>query len=1193
MTPTPKHGASAAPGHEHAGDGDARLLDPLTGAYTREALTRRLPEEIERARRYGHALSLAVIDLDHFKSVNDAFGHQRGDEVLRGFAARAMDTLRSSDLLFRYGGDEFVLLMPGVAAAQGEDATRRLAEVIKARPFGEDPPLTLTLSIGGAAWNEALATPEAFFGQADKRVYEAKRAGRDRAVWADAERPARLDFDAASRLFERDEALEALHGFLDALPQKKHGVLHVAGVRGAGRSRFLQAVAHAAAAQGHAVLQLTGRSGFAHRMHASLLEAFAEEQGPWKGMPTTLDDAAGFVEAVADALGRGGHAGLVVVADGLDRIDRASRALINRLMLRLPVAALAYSAEHDIGGISGMSAATTVKMAPLSPPASHLWLRTVLHTEPPAAFSEWLHGCCLGLPGAMRRWLQRLEADGALRADPRGWTLAGDWPDRAAALDDDMAPRRGNLPELTDMLIGRGEELRLLKQQLAEQPLVTLVAPGGMGKSRLALQLASEAAEGFAGGAWFLPLASVSDPDAVARTIALALGLTLGSRADPRSVLVGHLKDQRALLVLDNFEHLLEAASLVEEIRQGAPGVRVLVTSRERLGLPFESVVDLAGLQQGTPDSLGPAQRLFEVAAREVVQDFAITPESAPAVRRICALVGGMPLAIRLAAAWAGTYRCAEIADELERNMALIAGTRDGSRGAWAAVEYFWQQLSAPERRAVRQLAAFSGGFERKAAQQVAGASPFLLDGLVAKSFLWRKEHGRYELHELLRQFARAQLEARPAELARTRERHGLWCAGLAREAAQHWFTLDEPAVMLRLDRDHPNLIAALDWAVSTGRADAMQALLGALGEYWNSRELTREGLKWCDLIDLDTVPMALRAITLTIRGYCCARQDDSDGALAALEEAVQCARACGDARTESRALERLSWPLFELGRPAEAVVTAEQALAVARDLDVGFQARAWNVLAVLYNSTAQPERAGQAHDRAAELASQAGDLRTLLIVRANEGVRKRWQGEFEVAREHYAEAIDIGRRLGHKQMLGVALTNMGELHIALGDAAGAMPYLEEGREMVLLSSSPAWLSINRCYSGQVLLRQDRVALGLRHLREALALSRQVGSVTSKLLVAAMLAEWLLAHGETERAAALAAGVLAHPTQMRGYSEPARAVFEAARVRLGEREMPGPPASIDEVIDELLDSRGRPMADTGSSTDRTLAAVAT
>jgi diguanylate cyclase (GGDEF)-like protein len=254
---------------------DNVLRDALTGAHSRATLQERLREEVERARRYDLPLTLLVADLDHFKSINDAFGHTRGDLVLIGFVERLRGLIRDSDLLFRYGGDEFVLLLLHTDRPQARVLAGRLLDGVRASPFPGNPPLSITLSIGSASFPDDGQSPEDLFECADRRLYEAKRHGRDRVVLEDPLTPVPMTFEAGSRVMERELPLSTLRQFFDQLPARQHGALSISGPFGSGKTWFLAEAVKMARLRGYAAWALEGRAALRTRVYGALAEAKA------------------------------------------------------------------------------------------------------------------------------------------------------------------------------------------------------------------------------------------------------------------------------------------------------------------------------------------------------------------------------------------------------------------------------------------------------------------------------------------------------------------------------------------------------------------------------------------------------------------------------------------------------------------------------------------------------------------------------------------------------------------------------------------------------------------------------------------------------------------------------------------------------------------------------------------------------
>src|SRR5512143_2786604 len=350
-----------------------------------------------------------------------------------------------------------------------------------------------------------------------------------------------------------------------------------------------------------------------------------------------------------------------------------------------------------------------------------------------------------------------------------------------------LAPRV-NLPILPTPLIGRQHEVEELGQLLHDPHcrLLTLVGPGGIGKTRLAIETAVHIQTIFADGVYFVPLASVSATRFIVPVIADAIGFTFQSASliDPQLQLFNYLKEKQVLLVVDNLEHLLAepGVEVLADLLANAPRVKLLATSRESLGLQDEWAFEVQGLP--IPESRyteGSAQNtsveLFLQRARRAHVGFHATPADYPAIVRICQLVNGMPLGIELAAAWVRTLTCDEIAREIERGLDFLSvSTRDlpaRHRSMRAVFDQSWKLLSEEEQTVLLRLSVFQGGFQREAAEQVAEATLAVLSTLVTKSLVRRSGAGRYDLHELIRQYAADQISKLPDALAATRARHG------------------------------------------------------------------------------------------------------------------------------------------------------------------------------------------------------------------------------------------------------------------------------------------------------------------------------------------------------------------------------------------------------------------------------------
>ncbi|MBI4673686.1 MAG: AAA family ATPase, partial [Chloroflexi bacterium] len=427
---------------------------------------------------------------------------------------------------------------------------------------------------------------------------------------------------------------------------------------------------------------------------------------------------------------------------------------------------------------------------------------------------------------------------------------------RAAGTD----PRH-NLPSPATSFVGRETELQTIVQRLeTETRLLTLLGPGGIGKTRLALQAARQQVDRFLNGVFFVSLAQAQDADAVLAAIAHALAFSFSGGEAPRTQLLNYLQEKELLLVLDNFEHLHDGAELVREILARAPAVRVLVTSRERLNLRAEWLLSVRGLPmtQTGADTGAPsaALRLFAERAAQVAPDFDFEHEAAQ-VHHICALVEGMPLAIELAATWRRMYSADEIVQQIKIDLDFLATTQTDVPAAHSSLRAVfarsWEMLSPREQGAFRGLAVFRGSFTSEAARHVAAIAPPTLQALADKSLVSTlpreaSDPGlRFGMHELLRQYALAQFAYAEQQAAALHDKHSAYYAEKLAAQETALKGADTKNAVVGLARDGENIVAAWEWASARTPPDAvvlarmvepLMVLLELRGEYLAAERL-------------------------------------------------------------------------------------------------------------------------------------------------------------------------------------------------------------------------------------------------------------------------------------------------------------------------------------------------------------------
>jgi len=386
-----------------------------------------------------------------------------------------------------------------------------------------------------------------------------------------------------------------------------------------------------------------------------------------------------------------------------------------------------------------------------------------------------------------------------------------------------------NLPVQLTPFVGRTRELAEIADLLANPDcrLLTLVGPGGIGKTRLATEVGTRLLDmtDF-DGVYFVALQPLSSPQTIPSAVAEAAGVQFYPGGEPRAQLVEHLQSKCVLLIFDNFEHLLEAAEFISYLLANVPQLKVLATSRETLNLQEEWLYQVKGMHypasgvSETDDSLAQysAVRLFVQSAQRARPDFSVQGNG-HAIMRLCRMVEGMPLAIEITAAWLKRLPLQEIVSQLEGGLDILETSARNvparHRSIRAVIDQSWDLLSDDERRVFKKLSVFRGGFRREAAEAVSGASLSLLSALVDKSLLRVDDAGRYDLHELLRQYAEEQLNTRLDEAGPTRESHCLYFLNFMEERGESLVVHASHATRAEVEAEFDNILAACDWMVS------------------------------------------------------------------------------------------------------------------------------------------------------------------------------------------------------------------------------------------------------------------------------------------------------------------------------------------------------------------------------------------
>jgi predicted ATPase/DNA-binding CsgD family transcriptional regulator len=751
--------------------------------------------------------------------------------------------------------------------------------------------------------------------------------------------------------------------------------------------------------------------------------------------------------------------------------------------------------------------------------------------------------------------------------------------------------REDVLSEITALLTG--SDCRLL----------TLLGPGGIGKTRLALEAARMLVDNaaFPNGVYFAPLQPLTSPEFIISTVADVLGFQFYSGADPRQQLLDFLREKSLLLVVDNVEHLLDDITFVADMLATAPGVHILATSRERLNLREEWVLEVSGLSYPTSDAQTNNQsysavELFLQHARRVSVGFMLDSANQPAVVRICRLVSGMPLGIELAAAWVRSLSCDQIADEIERSLDVLESPARNieprHRTMRAALAQSWHLLSSTEQDVFKRLSVFRGGFTRDAAEHVASATLRTLATLVDKSMVRVSPVGRYDLQELLLQYAEEKLGEAPTEQEQTRDRHCTFYAEFMGQWADNLTEITGKEAIAKVSEELDNVRVAFRWALDRYKLNELDKFLQTFPHFVSIQGRLHESIEWYRL-----VAARLRENT--------ADNDDQRQRMLGL------------------ALAQQAWFLPQLLRFDEAWQLAQESLALLLSLEIGRElAYTYWVLSDLainnrdYAVARQFAQESLNCARAMEYHAGIGDgLLKLSVIALELGdfeeslrlvqesltfYRKRNDQHSEVwalhhvsllalAQNNYSEAqhwvqqaLTIAEANRYRHASLSALQQLGRIAFARRAYAEAIQFLQDSLVIAQEFNNPRHILVARislaCVAGRLRNEQEARA----HLRAVASIMYTQQSVFFQQFILVAVAELVAAKGNAERAIELIAHPLQHIETVWGtwhWAEPLRSELETAlapEVYAAAWER-GTKLDLNTLVAELLAEFSQPM----------------
>ncbi len=751
-----------------------------------------------------------------------------------------------------------------------------------------------------------------------------------------------------------------------------------------------------------------------------------------------------------------------------------------------------------------------------------------------------------------------------------------------------------NLPTYPTPFIGREKELDDLGQRLAQQNcrLLTVTGPGGIGKTRLAVQSAAQQSERFPDGVVFVSLSMIQNPEQILSTLAEALHFNFYQPKDPAGQLKDYLRSRHMLLILDNFEHLVDGAALLADLLKNAPKLKILVTSRERLDLYEEwlyelSTMDIPKIGDDKLEEFSAVQLFLQNASR-VYPGFAPSTSDLESIVKICQQVEGLPLGIELASGWVRTITCSEIAKRLGENIDFIENNSPDrpprQQSLRAVFDYSWALLSEEGRRTLRKLSIFRGGFTLDAAQAVAATPLTLLTGLVDRSLLRSTPGGRFEINETLRYFAHQKLEEVPEDLASTERLH---CEYYSQMFVQKIPKLISKLQMQAIDdvfMDIENLRAAKECTLAHKCWDLIGVGIKssilfleisgrAVEGYYDFNRMLSAARQEPEAMQAEWFPWLLMGLgwfafqtSRHAEGLACLEEsleilktrDDEDGkaynlamlssyysSLRYLDQAGRYLDDClaiynrgclpNDSMTQAHKqfiLYTASKYYLQINEITLAEQYAQAALALGEQTGSRWAlARGLNVLSQIARCQEKLVEAEVLLHQAQEIAEEIGDKRGLGSIYSGLGQIYETQGLVEKGIETESLALQIGQELGDRHFSAIALNNMAYLHLLLKDPdpLKVTQYYRDSLALFQEIADQHGLLFTNYDLGQAYIKLRNPNQALICHQQALGLAQELGQASLMLYVLHGFASLAAQRGETERALELCGLLLTHP----------------------------------------------------------------
>jgi predicted ATPase/DNA-binding SARP family transcriptional activator len=708
-----------------------------------------------------------------------------------------------------------------------------------------------------------------------------------------------------------------------------------------------------------------------------------------------------------------------------------------------------------------------------------------------------------------------------------------------------------NFPLPTTPFIGREEELETVLERLQDPAcrLLTLLGPGGMGKTRLSIQAAHRVNGAFPDGIFFIPLSPLSSPTSLIYSVADILQFSFYSNREPLEELLDYLREKKMLLLMDNFEHLLEAADFLQQVLETASSVKFLVTSRERMNLKGEWIIELQGLKVPEVDRMEEiedysAVQLFMQCAMRIGGEDILLERDRPDIIHICKLIGGIPLGIELAAAWVRILSCKEIAQEIEHNLDfLVASSRDvpeRHQSLRAVFEHSWKLLPLEEQRIFRRMSVFQGGFQKEAAQRVSGTTLAVLSSLADKSLLLPNPGGRYGMHTVLRQYAEEKLDELPDEKIQTRDRHSQYYAEFINQRADHLRRGRQEEAARVISEEIENFRSGWRWTTERFNLTEMEKYIDPLYIFYEMQGWYKEGDEIFDLAvktltdrEDEKTPefQRLLAKALARQGGFAQRMGQPRKSRVLLEKSLAISRRHDDKGEIALCLTYLGELTRLRGEYTQARKLVEESIQLCRETgELRKLGRAINLLGIIAALTGDYAEAQDLFQEGFTTFKKVGDLWWVSKTRENLANVANLLGNYEEASTLYQESLVTFRRIHDRHGVASCLINTGIMAHAMEEYQRAVDLFQESLEIFQEIGVP-WTSV-LCLN---CLGKSHLALGdhgkaYEYFNRAFKTSVDIGAVPFSLTVLVGMASLFMAEGNPQRALEYLTLAVSHPS---------------------------------------------------------------